>query len=139
MTLVRPQVVLAAASPKPASRSEMSIAGLQIVNRGRVLWARKSVWFRNPPYTVGPWAHDGQLEVRIKFGEAAARAKGKRGLVPTKYGPLPPACAEIIKEVEGFRAPSALKKEEYPSKLKRTVATVSELKKEVERRVKAMK
>lgn len=129
MVLVRPQVIAAMVDPKPASRPEMSVSGLQLVSRGGVIWARKAIWRRNTPYTVGPYAHTGQLEIRTKFGDAAHQALGAVGLVDTKYGPLPPACKEVIDKVSGFRAPHRIDPAKYPSKLRRTAYTLAELKK----------
>ncbi len=128
MVLLRPTTVALMATEKPADRAMLSTAGIQLVSRGDVIWAKKGAWLRNPPYTVGPYAHLGQLEVRIAFGEAASQAKGEKGLKDTKYGPLPPACKHVIDKVSGFKAPDRLSPAEYPSKLRRTAYTLAELK-----------
>ena len=128
MVLLRPTTVAMMAEEKPVDRAMLSVAGVQLVHRGGVIWARKGAWLRNPPYTVGPWAHLGQLEVRIAFGEAARQAKGEKGLKDTKYGPLPPACAHVIDKVTGYKAPDRLSAEAYPSRIRRTAYTVEQLK-----------
>ena len=90
---------------KPASRPELS-TGLQIAFRKRMTWTSKPYWIKNAPYTVGPYAHDGQLEVRIRFGEIASKAKGKKGLAPDGL----PWAAHFIKQahpegLKGYKAP----------------------------------
>ena len=109
---------------KPESSAELS-TGLQIVGRGRVTWAKKMFWLRNAPYTVGPWAHDGQIQVRLKFAEAAHQAKGRKGLDPETG--LPPAAAEVKRKLTGYRAPNRMAPEEYPSKIRRTAYTAKDL------------
>ena len=133
MVLVRLSQIMASVTGKPESRPELS-AGLQIVGRGRMTWAKKMFWLRNAPYTIGPWAHDGQLEVRIRFAEEASKAKGKEGIDPETG--LPWAAAYVKKGLEGYRAPDRLSPDEYPSKIRRTMFTVDELKAELARRKK---
>ena len=135
MVLLRPQTVAAMTQPKPAARPDKSIVGVQLVTKGGVSWARKAAWLRCPPYTVGPWAHAGQLEVRIAFAEAAARARGKTGLVMTDIGPLPPAAAEVHNTLRGFRAPDAMRPEEYPSKMQTTAYRAGKLRLFLERKL----
>jgi len=153
MTLVRPSFVLAAATERPLARWELSTAGLQLVQKGAVIWAKKGAWFRNPPYTVGPWAHTGQLEVRAEFGKLAQEAAGKSAeeiarivggtVIEGKTGKLiqmpdgrilPPVAAYIAAKMKGFRAPHALKPEEYPSRKRRTAYTLAQIEKELEAR-----
>jgi len=132
MVLLRPTTIALMAEEKPADRAMLSVAGVQLVKRGDIIWSRKGAWLRNPPYTVGPYAHLGQLEARIAFGEAAKQAKGEKGLKDTKYGPMPPAAAHVISKMEGFRAPDRLSPEAYPSRIRRTAYTLDQLRKFLE-------
>jgi hypothetical protein len=81
MTLLRPQTINLMADKRPLSRRELGLYGLQLVRLGGMAkWVfKKPMILRNPPYTVGPYAHDGQLEVRLKFAEVAHGAKGQQG------------------------------------------------------------
>lgn len=122
--LIRAQTLAALMDPKPQSRAEMS-TGVQLVTRGRMSWSHKAMFPRNAPYTVGPWAHDGQLQIRIAFAKAARKAKGKEGLDP-KYG-LPWAARFVKDELTGKKMEKSMEPEEYPSKIKRTAFTVAHL------------
>jgi hypothetical protein len=116
-------------------RSELVVFGLQLVGKGNVWWAEKASWFRNPPVTaVHPT--QGQIEVRVRFGELAKEAKA-RGEVGTRTSPklstrlgkyLVGSAAYIADNMAGYRAPNALRPEEWPSRLKRTYRTLEELK-----------
>ena len=125
MTLLRPQTLIAGVSETPAPRSALSTVGVQLVSRGGVVWAKKAGWFRNPPYTVGPAAHLGQLEVRLAFADAARQAKGSRGLDPETG--LPHAAAHVMRKLRGYRAADSMRPEEYPSRIRRTAYTAEEL------------
>ena len=131
MVLVRMTSIIAGLTGKPEARYELS-TGLQLVGRGRVKWAKKAFWLRNAPYTVGPYAHDGQIEVRLKFAEAAHQAKGRKGLDPETG--LPWAAAEVKRKLKGYRAPDRMSPEEYPSKIRRTAFTEEDLKAEAAKR-----
>ncbi|MEM4065760.1 MAG: hypothetical protein QXV17_02740 [Candidatus Micrarchaeaceae archaeon] len=120
---------MASGSMQP--RNLLVMSGLQLVTRGKVTWAEKESWLRNPPYTaVHPTP--GQMEIRIKFGETAHAAKGQRGTRAItkgkKTGKIVPAVAAHIAENPLGLAPSRLDPELYPSKLRRTVHTLEELK-----------
>jgi len=108
-------------TPRPA----LSTTGIQLVTRGRVTWAKKAAWLRNPPYTVGPLAHDGQIEVRLAFAEAARQARGMKGLDPETG--LPHAAAHVMRKLSGYMAPHRMDPARYPSKIRRTAYTASEL------------
>ena len=131
MVLVRMTSIIAGLTGKPESRPELS-TGMQLVGRGRVRWAKKPFWLRNAPYTVGPYAHDGQIEVRVAFASAAHQAKGMKGIDPETR--LPWAAAHVKKKLKGYRAPHAMDPEKYPSKIQRTAFTEEDLKRELERR-----
>jgi hypothetical protein len=141
MTLLRPQTVGKMFDEKPMSRRELSLYGLQLVRLGGLAkWVfRKPMIFRNPPYTVGPYAHDGQLEVRLKFAEVAHGAEGSKGIVYVdelgRYLTAP--AAHIYKAMKGYRAPSRLDPAKYPSKVHRTAYTEADLRKILEERKKA--
>jgi len=131
VTLLRPTAVIAGMTGVP-SRADLSVSGIQLVGKGRVVWAKKPFWLRNPPYTVGPYAHDGQIEVRAQFGQIAHAAKGKKGLDPETG--LTPAAAEVAKRMKGYKAPDRMAPEAYPSKLRRTFATLRDLEAEMAKR-----
>jgi len=104
----------------------LSQVGIQVVSRGKVIWARKPMWLRNIPYTaVAP--HRGQYEVRKRFAEIAKKAKGEKGIKMTDIGPLTPAAARIHEELKGYTAPHRMSPEEYPSRKQRTFHTVESL------------
>jgi len=103
------------------TRPQASAAGIQIVMKP-VPWSKKPAYPRNLPYTnISP--HKGQIETRINFGSVAKKHKGEKGF---KEG-LPIIAWYIKKEVKGYKAPSALRPEDYPSKARRTFHTMSEL------------
>jgi len=129
MVLVRPTVVFGILKTAIPPRWDLAVYGMQIVEKGGVKWAEKAAWFRNVPYTaIDPT--EGQMEVRIYFGELAKQAKGKKGLVVSERlgKELPPAAALIADRMVGFRAPHAKPPELYPSKLRRTKFTLEDLK-----------
>jgi len=134
MALLRPTTVVAGLKGEPLPRYMISTTGVQLVSRGKVIWAKKPFWLRNPPYTVGPYAHNGQIEIRLWFAEVAKTAKGKKGLVMTDIGPLPPAAAAVHEKLKGVTAPDRMSPEEYPSKKRRTAYTYEELVKIAEKR-----
>jgi len=46
-----------------------------------------------------------QIEARIRFGEAASKAKGEKGVVEVEdYGKLPQAAAKVVEELKGFKS-----------------------------------
>ncbi|MEM0212612.1 MAG: hypothetical protein QXM35_08170, partial [Candidatus Methanomethylicia archaeon] len=103
------------------TRPQASAAGIQVVMKP-VAWSKKPAYIRNLPYTnISP--HKGQIEARINFGSVAKRHKGEKGF---KEG-LPIVAYHIKREVKGYRAPSALRKEDYPSRARRTFHTMAEL------------
>jgi hypothetical protein len=137
MVLLRGATIAAMASGAMTPRNTLVMSGLQLVTKGNVTWAEKEAWLRNPPYTaVHPTA--GQMEIRIKFGSIAHAAKGSRGLRAItkgkKTGKVVPAVAAHIAENPPGPAPSRLSPEEYPSRLRRTVHTLEELKEMYARR-----
>jgi hypothetical protein len=141
MVLVRPTVVFGVVSGAFPRRSELAVYGMQIVSKGNVWWAEKAAWFRNVPVTA-LFPTEGQIQVRIKFGELAKEAKAKR-LTGTKDKPAKSerlgryfvgAAAYIADHMHGFRAPKALPKEAWESRLRRTARTLEDLKAEAARR-----
>ena len=102
-------------------RWQASISGVQLVTKP-VAWSKKPAYLRNQPYTaVTP--HKGQIETRINFGKIASKHKGETGF---RDG-LPVIAYHIKTEMKGYRAPSRLSEEEYPSRKRRTLHTVEEL------------
>lgn len=121
MALLRGSVVFAAALGAMPARPAIATTGVQLCKAP--WWSKKPFYLRNPPYTIlSP--HKGQIETRVKFGELASAAKGTKGF---KEG-LPAVAAEVRKGMKGFKAPSRLAPEEYPSRARRTVHTLEELK-----------
>jgi hypothetical protein len=122
--LLRPQTIIAAQDPVIASRPALSQVGIQLVNRGGVVWAQKGAWLRNQPFTA-VFPHNGQIQGRLHFASLAHAAKGKRGLDPETG--LPGAASEIAKRMGGYRAPARLSKP-YPSEIRKTFRTEADLK-----------
>jgi hypothetical protein len=135
MVLLRPTTVLAAVTGAFPRRSELALYGMQLVNKGNVWWAEKASWFRNVPVTA-VYPTPGQIEVRIRFGELAkkAKAEGKTGTrerpaLSTRLGRyLVGSAAYIADNMAGFTATRKMSPEQYPSKLRRTLRTLEELK-----------
>jgi hypothetical protein len=131
MVLLRGATIAAMASASMTPRNTLVMSGLQLVTRGKVTWADKEAWLRNPPHTaVNPTP--GQMEIRYAFGEIAKKAKDKKGIVAITKGKktgkrVPIGAALIAEELTNKTAPSRLSPEEYPSKLRRTVHTLAEL------------
>ncbi len=131
MVLVRPGFVMLALQQAMPSRPELSVYGLQIVQKGRVI-AKKAAWFRNVPYRV--WDPTiGQLEARYHFGMLAKEAKA-RGEVGTRGNPKMSqrlgeyfygSAAYIADNMAGFRSSYRLPPEQYPSRLRRTLRTLA--------------
>jgi hypothetical protein len=135
MVLLRPTAVLAAITGAFPRRSELVLYGMQLVSKGNVWWAEKAAWFRNVPVTA-VYPTPGQIETRIHFGELAREAKAK-GEVGTKANPklstrlgryFVGSAAYIADHMAGFRASKRMSPEQYPSRLRRTLRTLEELK-----------
>lgn len=135
MVLVRPTAVLASISGAFPRRSELPLYGMQIVGKGNVWWAEKAAWFRNVPVTA-VYPTEGQIETRIHFGDLAREAKA-RGEVGTRTNPklstrlgkyFVGSAAYIADNMAGFRASKRMSPEQYPSKLRKTLRTLEELK-----------
>ena len=85
---------------------------LQLVVRRR---PRLKIFFRElPPTYFIP--RDAQIHMRIKFAEAAKKAKGKKGLCPC-HG-LPWAAHYVKEALEGKQAPEELKVRRIPPHLR---------------------
>jgi hypothetical protein len=134
MVLVRANFVMAAISGELTRRSDLARSAMQLVARGNMWWAKKAAWFRNVPYTA-VYPTVGQLEVRVHFARLAKEAKsaGETG-TRTKHvmsdrlkREFVGAAAYIADKMYGFKAPHAMRPEEYPSRLRRTVHTAEEL------------
>lgn len=106
--------------------SRIGASSMQLYGAGAMTWAKKAVILRNAPYTIEN-PHLGQIETRLHFARIASRAKGSKGLDPETG--LPQAAAMIKKTMSGYRADHRLPEEAYPSKIRRTYHTASELEK----------
>jgi hypothetical protein len=97
MVALKPTVVLAGALGGAIERKAVSVAGVQLVQKGRVTWTAKPFWLRNMPSTA---AHptDAQLVVRQEFARLAKEAK-ERGETGTKK--------RGFKEYKGMKLPGA--------------------------------
>jgi hypothetical protein len=135
MVLLRPTAVLASVTGAFPRRSELALYGMQLVGKGNVWWAEKASWFRNVPVTA-VYPTPGQIETRIQFGDLARRAK-EIGETGTKANPklsrrlgryLVGSAAYIADNMAGFRASKRMAPEQYPSRLRRTLRTLEELK-----------
>jgi hypothetical protein len=135
MVLLRPTAVLASVTGAFPRRSELVLYGMQLVSKGNVWWAEKAAWFRNVPVTA-VYPTPGQIETRIQFGELAREAKTK-GETGTKANPklskrlgryFVGSAAYIADNMAGFRASKRMAPEQYPSRLRRTLRTLEELK-----------
>jgi hypothetical protein len=131
VVLVRPGFVMLALQQAMPSRPELSVYGLQIVQKGKVI-AKKAAWFRNVPYRV--WDPTlGQLEIRYIFG-GLAREAAATGQVGTRDNPRMStrlgeafygAAAYIADNMYGRTAPHRLPPEQWPSRLRRTLRTLA--------------
>jgi len=120
MALLRGSVVFAAALGAMPSRAAIPLTGVQLCRAP--WWSKKPFYLRNPPYTIlSP--HEGQIQTRIHFGEIASKAKGSKGF---KDG-LPAVAYAVKSEMKGWTAPARMAKEAYPSRARRTVHTLDEL------------
>jgi hypothetical protein len=135
MVLLRSTAVLAAVTGAFPRRSELALYGMQLVGKGNVWWAEKASWFRNVPVTA-VYPTPGQVEARIRFGELARKAK-ETGQVGTRTSPklsnrlgryFVGSAAYIADNMAGFTASNKMSPEQYPSKLRRTLRTLEELK-----------
>jgi len=134
MVLLRGATIAAMASASMTPRSTLVLSGLQLVTRGKVTWAEKEAWLRNPPHTAANPTL-GQLEIRKEFGEAAKKAKEAKltkGLHVATKGKaagkaLPGAAAYIADTLAEKLMPHRLPPEQYPSKLRRTLHTLNEI------------
>jgi len=134
--LVRPSTFIAgvlAGAGTAEPRWRFGAKAIQVYSPGGMFWSKKSLILRNAPYTIEA-PHLGQIQTRIQFGEAARAAKGSKGFVEG----LPAVAAAVKRAMSGFRAPDAMRPEDYPSKKFHTVHTLEELKRmEREKRAKA--
>ena len=113
-------------------RSQFGAKTVQIYAPGRMFWSKKGVIIRNAPYTIEA-PHLGQIQARINFGEVARRHKGEKGF---RDG-LPIIAWHIRNEIKDkYKAPDRMRPEEYPSKIRRTVHTLEDLKR-MERELRA--
>ena len=103
------------------TRPQLSAVG--VVVRKTPPWSAKAFTVSKAPFTnVTP--RKGQAEVRVRLGEIAKAHKGEKGF---KEG-LPIIAYYVKKELTGFRAPSAMSPEDYPSRHRRTYNTMEKLK-----------
>lgn len=122
MALLRGSVVFAAALGAMPARPAIALTGVQLCRAP--WWSKKPFYLRNPPYTILT-PHKGQIETRVHFGEIAAAAKGSKGFGPEG---IPIVASKVKAGMKGYTAPSRLAKEAYPSRARRTVHTLAELK-----------
>lgn len=82
--------------------SEQADDLIQIVVRRK---PRLIIYPRSPPSTL-KYPKDAQLETRIKFAQAASKAKDKKGLEPNTG--LPWAAYYVKKILKGFESPNKI-------------------------------
>jgi len=119
MVAIRADVILAGISGAVA-RGARGASFMQLAKAPG--WAKKPYVLKNAPYTiVSP--HPGQLEIRADFGSIARLHKGEKGF---KEG-LPIIAYHVKKELTGTSEPDSMAREDYPSKMRRTVHTYDEI------------
>ena len=82
-----------------------------------IILVRASKWHYHRPYVRAPPSHiwnpsPAQLDVRIKFGEIAMKAKGKKGLEPITG--LPWAAYYVKKYLKGYISPAPRREKPLP-------------------------
>lgn len=101
MVLLSPQTVFAAFSPYRPPRHLLALAGMQLVSRGGVTWAKKVGWLRNPPYTaIQPTPR--QVDIWLRLARAAGGVKGQKGLDAATGLPL--AAAAVKQALTGQKS-----------------------------------
>lgn len=145
MTVLKPQVVLAGLLSNATDRKAASLAGMQLVQKGRVSWTAKPYWLRNMPITA-VMPSDAQLLIRQEFARLAKEAKAsgqtgtkQRGFKEYKGMLLPGAAAYIGQRLTGIgdKVKSYTyegKNLPYPSQVWRTYHTYAHLEAEIKRR-----
>ena len=124
MVKIRPSTVMAGLSGKARPMNAIGAKGMQIVGSGAMTWSGKGSFLRNLPHTIEN-PHQGQIEQRIAFGEAASRAKGMKGLDPATG--LPHAAAITQSELRGRKASHRMSPNAYPSKAKSSYHSIEQL------------
>ncbi|WP_297553013.1 hypothetical protein [Thermococcus sp.] len=118
MTKIRPQTLVAGLAGKATPMNNIGAKGFYIQSVGARWWVKKSgAILANLPYTIES-PHLGQIETRLEFAKIASATKGM---------PLAERLRRISEEMRGYRAPDAMKPEEYPSRVKKSYHTVAEL------------
>lgn len=111
MTVVRGSVFVAGAQMLMPPRQQM--AATSMILKRAPSWSRKAAIFANMPYTA-VYPHTGQMQGRIHFGSIARRHRGVKGF---EEG-IPVIAARVRSEHKGYRAPDALPREAYPSRVR---------------------
>jgi len=130
--LVRSQTVFSGFG-KPLPRDMIGAKGIQIYTPGGMTWSKKSLIFRNPPYTIEDPTL-GQADVRVNFGKLAKSFEGCSG----KVDGLPCVAGLIRREVlsgkKSLKSPYALPESEWRSKQKPSFHTLADLEKLIEKK-----
>jgi len=110
--LVRPTTLIAGTLGymSPVPRNQLALSGIQIVKA--VPWSSKPFVFRNPPYTVGPYATDAQKEVRGNFAREAHALIGTKGKEMYKGKLIPAVAARLGAALKGKTSAKRLSEEE---------------------------
>ena len=115
---IRSQTLVAGLTGKATPMNNIGAKGFYVQNVGGRWWVKKSgAILANLPYTIES-PHIGQIETRLHFAEVASKTKGM---------PLAERIEVMRKELTGYRAPDAMRPEEYPSKVRKSFHTASEL------------
>ena len=125
-----------AAAGKAEPMNKVGAKTMLVYSAGGMWWSKSPLIVKNAPHTIEN-PHEGQVDVRIKFGEIAKANKDKRGFEDG----LPVVAAAIKRELDKFKSPNSMHPDAYPSKRQRTIHTLDDLrriKEEMEaRRMKA--
>jgi len=107
MAKIRPQTFVAGLSGKAMPMNKLGAKGFYIQSVGGRWWVKKGgAIVANLPFTIES-PHKGQIETRVRFGEIAQKTRGM---------PLAQRLEIISREMTGYRAPSRMNPEEYPSR-----------------------
>ena len=103
---------------------------IQIYGKGAMVWSKKDVILRKPPYTIN-MPTGNQAYVRVQFGEAARREKNARGVINGL-----PAVAAALHEMKehgllNLKSPNT-NPELWESKKHHTLHTIEQLRKYIE-------
>ena len=124
MALLSPEAIVAGFLGGGLSRPQVSACGM--VLRKCPSWSKKTFTIGKAPFTnVSP--RKGQADVRVKLGEIARKHKGEKGFI----NGLPAIAHYVKEELTGYKSDYSMRKEDYPSRHRRTFNTIETLKRKL--------